>query len=322
MPRLGKILVFFSVCIVLYMFTFIDSLRELAAVDRLLMGARYSGGYILALYFVVLALYFRLSKTGNKSPSTSDQIYTKNSPVSWIRSRLIFIVLISICGIYVMGKFDHKGTVKKFNEIYFDSFIGRMSSGEANTYLGVPIQQYPTDCWIMREIINEVKPDYIIETGTGWGGSALFFASVLKNVNPNGKVLTVDINPRTELAEKNKLFGQMVEVIKSDSVAPDLISKLKERVRNQKVFVTLDSLHTYEHVKKELELYSDLVSVGSYLVVQDTYFYRHPNVNSIGHGPWKAMTEFLQEVDNFVIDKSVEVHFISQHESGFLKRIK
>jgi cephalosporin hydroxylase len=45
--------------------------------------------------------------------------------------------------------------------------------------LGRPIIQYPQDMIAMQEIIWEVKPDLIIETGIAHGGSLVMSASML-----------------------------------------------------------------------------------------------------------------------------------------------
>ncbi len=85
--------------------------------------------------------------------------------------------------------------------------------------------------WVMQELICEIKPDYIIETGTYHGGSCLFFATLLAQVNENGKVITVDIKPRIEKASQWKVFRDHVEVITGDSVSSEVIDKITERVK-------------------------------------------------------------------------------------------
>ena len=186
----------------------------------------------------------------------------------------------------------------------------------------------------MQEIICEVKPDFIIETGTHLGGTTLYYASVLEQVNKNGKVLTVDlIDIRHKKALESELFKERVEFIKRDSVSKEVIDKISERVKNHRVLVTLDSLHTKDHVLKELKLYSQFVSLGSYIVVQDTYFDLMPSslkkeLIAYGFethrypGPLKAVEEFLKTNNNFKIDRSKEKFLLTWHPSGYLKKIK
>lgn len=185
-------------------------------------------------------------------------------------------------------------------------------------WLGIPSLQNPGDNWLMQEIITELKPDFVIETGTFKGGSSLFYATVLEKINENGKVITVDISPQVEEASKFKIFKERVEVIKGDSVSPEVIKKIAKRVKNHKVLVTLDSLHTKEHVLKELKLYSNFVSLNSYIIVQDTILYKR----DLDDGPMGAIKEFLKTNKNFVIDRSREKFFFTNYLSGFLKKVK
>lgn len=213
---------------------------------------------------------------------------------------------------------DEESVVKRFVQIYFDSRVwdGRTS------WLGVTSLQNPCDNWAMQEIIAEIKPDFIIESGTYNGGTSLFYASVLALVNPNGKVITIDVNPQVEQSAQWPLFRERVEVITGSSVSPEVVKALAERVKGGKVLVTLDSLHTKEHVLKEIQLYSPLVSTNSYLVVQDTVVNGHPILPDWGEGPMEAVEEFLKTNQDFVVDGSREKFLLTFYPSGYLKRVK
>ena len=213
---------------------------------------------------------------------------------------------------------DEESVVKRFVQIYFDSRVwdGRTS------WLGVTSLQNPCDNWAMQEIIAEVKPDFIIESGTYNGGTSLFYASILALVNPNGKVITIDVNPQVDQAAQWPVFRERVEVITGSSVSPEVVKAVAERVRGGKVLVTLDSLHTKEHVLKEIQLYSPLVSTDSYLVVQDTVVNGHPILPDWGEGPMEAVEEFLKTNQDFVVDRSREKFLLTFYPSGYLKRVK
>jgi cephalosporin hydroxylase len=175
----------------------------------------------------------------------------------------------------------------------------------------------------MQEIIHEIDPDFIVETGTYLGGGSLFYASVLEAMNSDGKVITVDISDQIDKKALNsQLFKKRVEFILGDSVGAETISAIEKKVKGRKVIVTLDSDHSKAHVLKELELYSPFVSVGSYMIVQDTNINGHPVYPGFGPGPWEAVEEFLKNNKNFEIDHSREKFLITFYPSGYLKRIK
>ena len=197
--------------------------------------------------------------------------------------------------------------------------------------------------WIMQEIITEIQPDFIIETGTWMGGSAFYYATLLKHVNPKGKIITIDIAPKVstsmKMLEENPsqynmvkcIFDDYIEVITSNSIDPELIKQLKERTKNKKVMITLDSCHNYEHVIQELNLYSELVSPESYIVVQDTFLdekqiwlakWATCGPLKKRAGPRKAVEEFLKKNNDFKIDKSREKFLFTFYPSGYLKKVK
>ena len=187
------------------------------------------------------------------------------------------------------------------------------------TWLGIHMNKLPNDAFIMQEIIYEVNPDYIIETGTGFGGSSLFFASILKLMNNNGSVITIDVKEYKEKFESTNII-----YMHGSSVSLEIMNKLDLLIKgkNKKVLVLLDSEHKKNHVLQELNFYSRLVSVGSYLIVEDTVNNGNPIIWKRGEGPLEAVEEFLKTNDNFIPDISRERLIMTCNPKGWLKKIK
>ena len=211
--------------------------------------------------------------------------------------------------------------VEEFQKIYF------VDERLKTTFLGIASLQYPTDNWTMQEISSEIKPDVIVETGTNAGGTALFYAMILEKVNEQGRVITIDVAEQDPRVTQLPIWQQRVEAIRGSSVSEDVLKKIRSRVPGLKVLVTLDSLHTKEHVLKEMELYSPLVSLNSYLVVRDTQLMGHPiplrmYTHEGNEGPFEAVQEFMAGNKSFVIDRQRERFLLTANLSGFLKRVK
>lgn len=240
--------------------------------------------------------------------------------MGWVKEKVkIAVLFFTLLGVVILSFEIRPLVIYTFNRIYAWSEIVR------NTYwFGIPTLQAPTDMWVMQEIITELKPDFVVETGTYLGGSALFFATVLEHVNPKGKVITVDIQDfrrKGYEASRFPVFRERVEFVKGSSVSPEVIKKIAEEVKGHRVMAMLDSNHRREHVLKELELYSPLVSVGSYIVVQDTNRGPPSFLYPRGTGPFGAVREFLAKHKNFEIDRSREKFLLTYAPSGYLKRI-
>ena len=181
-----------------------------------------------------------------------------------------------------------------------------------NRFLGVRTLQNPLDAWIIQEIISEVQPDFVIETGTWHGGSAVLWALFLENVNPAGRVITIDIKDHREpRAARLAMARRRVDFLLGSSTAPEIVAEVERRVRGKKVLVILDSLHSKEHVAAELQAYAPMVPVGSYLIVQDTLA-----------GPIDAIDEFLAADDRFVADRERERFFVTNTVRGYLRRVR
>jgi cephalosporin hydroxylase len=198
------------------------------------------------------------------------------------------------------------------------------------TWLGRPIIQYPFDIIAIQELIWEVKPDLIIETGIAHGGSIIFSASMLEIIG-KGSVIGIDIDIRKHnLAEiESHSMFKRIQLIEGSSIDLNVVQQVKKSAKaNQRIMVFLDSNHTHEHVLQELNLYSQFVSIDSYIVVFDTFIEDLPEEFSNnrpwgkGNNPKTAVREFLQKNSNFVIDKNIEKKLLlTSAPDGYIKRV-
>jgi cephalosporin hydroxylase len=200
------------------------------------------------------------------------------------------------------------------------------------SWMGRPIIQYPQDIIAMQEIIWEVKPDLIIETGIAHGGSLIYYASLLELIG-KGEVLGIDIDIRKhnkEEIEKHPMFKR-IKMIEGSSIDESIVAEVRSIAQGkQNILVVLDSNHTFDHVLRELQMYSPLVSLGSYIVVFDTIvedlpvnYFKEKRPWGIGNNPKTAVKEFLKRSSNFIIDSSIDNKLlISVAPEGYLKRIK
>lgn len=200
------------------------------------------------------------------------------------------------------------------------------------SWMGRPIIQFPQDMIAMQELIWDIKPDLVIETGVAHGGSIIFYASLLELIGNGGKVLGIDIDIRSHNRveiEQHSMFKN-VQLIEGSSIDKNTFSQVQALAENKKnVLVILDSNHTHEHVLEELKLYSQLVNKGSYLVVFDTLIENMPDDVIIdrpwgkGNNPKTAVFEFLTENKRFSIDKDIEAKILlTVAPDGYLKCIE
>ena len=192
-------------------------------------------------------------------------------------------------------------------------------------WLGIPALKTTYDIWMMQHIITELRPDFIIETGTYKGGSALFFASVLDGLDlPDSRIITIDIEDMTEAVRERPLWQRRVDFILSSSTDPDTVAAIAERVRGKTVLVTLDSLHTRDHVLQELQMYGPLVSPGSYIIAEDTALDGVPTDPSFSPGPAAAVADFLASDAGagFVSDERREAFVLTFNPGGWLRRVE
>lgn len=226
----------------------------------------------------------------------------------------------------------------------------RRANGQKYSYhfewQGRPIIQYPQDLVAIQELIWQIKPDLIIETGIAHGGSLIFSASMLAMLDmteaiaagasfdpkiSRRKVLGVDIDIRTHnrAAIEAHPMATRIQMIQGSSIAPAVIDQVLDIAANySRILVCLDSNHTHDHVLAELEAYGPLTSIGSYCVVFDTIIEDMPKGMfpdrpwGPGDNPKTAVLEYLSTHSEFEIDKSIQNKLlITVAPNGYLKRI-
>lgn len=215
------------------------------------------------------------------------------------------------------------------------------------SWMGRPIIQYPQDMVAMQELIWAIKPDLIIETGIAHGGSLIFSASMLAQLdmcdaiengvsfNPKEShrtVLGIDIDIRSHNREAIEAhpMSSRIQMIQGSSIAPEIIEQVKQIASGyNRILVCLDSNHTHEHVLAELQAYAPLTAVGSYCVVFDTIIEDLPSDMypdrpwGLGDNPKTAVWEYLKTHSEFEIDQQIDNKLlISVAPDGYLKRVR
>lgn len=215
------------------------------------------------------------------------------------------------------------------------------------TWQGRPIIQYPQDIVAMQELIWSIKPDLIIETGIAHGGSLIFSASMLAQLDmcdaiesgekldpklSHRKVLGIDIDIRSHnrTAIEAHPMASRIQMIEGSSIAPEIVMQVHAIAANYtRVLVCLDSNHTHDHVLAELQAYAPLTSKDSYCVVFDTVIEDMPKEMfpdrpwGPGDNPKTAVWEYLKTHPEFEINKSIQDKLlITVAPDGYLRRVR
>ena len=207
-------------------------------------------------------------------------------------------------------RLDRAAVARAHNVLYLSD------SWTEATWLGAQALKNPLDLWVYQEIMAETRPELIVETGNYRGGSAFFLASVCDLLG-EGEVVSIDVEQvRADYPDHRRiryLGGR-------SSTDPDVVAEISARAEGKRVLVILDSDHSQAHVEAELAVYSSLVPVGGYLIVEDS------NIGQIRKdlfpGPLEAIETFLAGTDDFEIDRSREKFLITFNPSGYLRRVR
>lgn len=211
--------------------------------------------------------------------------------------------------------------IDEYHKVYEEARIW-----EKNTWMGVPCYKLPMDAFVMQELIWKLKPDFIIETGTGNGGSAMFYASILELMG-HGQVITCDVILQEGLSDHplSKILDRitMISGSSTNSIVLKQIKKLVGDTTNN--IVLLDSDHRCNHVLTEMGAYEAFVGKGYYMIVEDTHAGNpgHPvKWKYDNEGAYEAVEAFLKMSDDFKIDWECEKHLMTFNPKGYLRRIK
>jgi cephalosporin hydroxylase len=214
-------------------------------------------------------------------------------------------------------------------------------------WLGRPIIQFPQDIVGVQELIWQVRPDVVIETGIAHGGSLVLSASMLALLDvcdavagrapmdlraPKRRVvgIDVDIRPHNRAALEGHPMSRWIQMIQGSSIDAGVVASVKGiAAQHERVMVFLDSMHTHEHVLAELNAYAPLVTPESYCVVFDTVIEDMPADSfpdrpwGVGNNPKTAVRQFVRAHPEFVVDAEIENKLlVTVAPEGFLKRVR
>lgn len=226
---------------------------------------------------------------------------------------------------------------KRIGRLFMDH-VTDYKYGYYFTWMGRPIIQHPQDMVALQEIVMEVQPDLIIETGIAHGGSLVFSASMLELLDiytPDSEVrrevvgVDIEIRPHNRVAIEAHPMYRKITMLEGSSTAEDIVAQVRAIAkRHKRIIVLLDSCHTEEHVLREMELYGPLVSVGSYLVAYDTLVEFDDKLHTDrpwgkGDNPYTAVQRFLKTHAEFEVDGAIEQKYvITSNPGGWLKRVQ
>ena len=183
---------------------------------------------------------------------------------------------------------EHPGII--YHRWYYDSGIWQQVS-----FLGVTCLKSVTDLWNYQEILTQIRPSLLIEFGTACGGSALYFAHILGALNPEARVLTVDINPTAiNSAVREHPRITCMHASTTDPAVAETITRMRSQAPGP-AFAIIDSDHRRQHVLAELLLLRPVLIEGDYLIVEDTNINGHPVLPGWGDGPMEALTDYERQ---------------------------
>jgi cephalosporin hydroxylase len=187
------------------------------------------------------------------------------------------------------------------------------------TWMGVPALKNPLDAWIYQEIIHEVRPDVVVEIGSAAGGGTLYLAHLL-DLLEHGVVMSVDFD-----RSRFTVSHDRIQTVTGRSDDPEVVDRVRRACDGKRVIVIHDADHSKAQVLADLALYAPLVTVGSYLIVEDgivDLFRPNDGIGLWGEGPLAATTEFVRSHSEFRVDRERERYLLTYNPRGFLLRVR
>jgi len=202
-----------------------------------------------------------------------------------------------------------------FHQLFYDAGHHSKATWFDTYWFGSRTFKSPLDMWVYQEILFEKRPGLVVETGTSHGGSALYIAHVMDHLG-HGLVITIDKNPTETPAHPR------ITYVHGSSTDPAIVELIRGMAADKQTMVVLDSDHSAAHVLAELNAYADLVSVGQYLIVEDTNLNGHPVYKEYGPGPWEALQHFTNRDGRFEADRRREKYLFTFNPGGFLLKVR
>jgi len=211
-------------------------------------------------------------------------------------------------------KTEFSNIIKRFVKLYYD--MSKQTWG-VTKWRGVYVTKAVTDLWVYQELIYEIKPDLIIETGTLFGGSAYYMHNICRLMELPTRIITIDVDAVSIHKEVRDLIDRNVGLsfFHGSSIGDEAIAYVKAHIASYKpkrVMVVLDSLHTVDHVKKELELYATFVTVGSALIIEDTY----PCIELV-----PMISDWMLDNPSFKRNYVCEKFMLTFNRDGYLEKV-
>lgn len=194
---------------------------------------------------------------------------------------------------------------QEYHKWYYDNEVW-----EGVRFLGVVTNKSVSDLWNYQEVLAELRPSLVVEFGTRFGGSALYFSVIGRAINPDIRVLSVDVS-HAEVASvvRNDPAVMLLQQSSSDPAVAEAIRSLRD-AHPGKVFFILDSDHSKPHVLAELMLLRSVIQAGDYLVVEDGNINGNPVLPGWGEGPLEALREYFELYpDDYTHDAEREKKF-------------
>lgn len=209
--------------------------------------------------------------------------------------------------------------VERFSDLYYKSGTPPELNWRGDTML-----KNPCDLWMIVELFQRVRPSVVIETGTHRGGSASFYADMLRLLQIPATVITVDLNPKWSFDPRSKNIVSVIGYSSDAKVQAQVAAAVRGALDKHPgaVLALLDSSHDEANVLQELEFVAPFITVGSYLIVEDTNVNGHPSSPEHGPGPWEAVERFLAARGDFVADRECERFLLTFFPRGWLKRVR
>jgi len=187
-----------------------------------------------------------------------------------------------------------------------------------NHYLGVRTMRSPMDSWVYQQIIWETRPDVLVEIGQKWGGSTLMFSHIFKNIGLNTRIIGVDRSHKS----LDKRVREIPNSVFIEGEANKSLEKVEKYIgKNDKVMVIDDSSHTYAETLSILKMYSGLVSVGQYFIVEDGIMNHGLRKMDSDFNAYQACEDFVVDHPEFAIDRDRELFILTYNPKGYLRRI-